>query len=147
MTLAYGADFADAAEPLRILAPVVVMLGLVTLCSSLIISRRSPRTMVPITAAMVAVNVVLNLVLIPSLEDDGAAIGDARHRGALHGRGDGDRGARGGRHPLGLDDRGSRRRRGGDGAGDAAAPGAAAARRARPGCWSTRSRSCSWSGA
>ena len=71
--LAYGADFADAADPLRVLSPVVVMLGLVTLGSSLIISRRSARTMVPITAAMLAVNVVLNLLLIPSLEDDGAA--------------------------------------------------------------------------
>lgn len=73
-TLAFGADFEASAEPLRLLAPVVVALSLVALSSSLIVTRRSPRTMIAITAPMVAMNVALNLVLIPSLGDSGAAL-------------------------------------------------------------------------
>jgi len=72
--LAYGADFADAAEPLRLLGPVALGLCLATLCSSLIVTRRSPATMVRITASMVVVNVILNILLIPPLEDSGAAL-------------------------------------------------------------------------
>lgn len=72
--IAFGADFEEAAGAVRLLAPVVVGLCLVTLCSSLIVTRRSPRTMIRITAPMVAVNVALNLALIPSLEDRGAAL-------------------------------------------------------------------------
>ena len=71
--LLFGAAFEDAGDPLRLLAPVVVLLCVVTLSTSLIISRRSPRTMLPVTAAMVAVNVGLNLLLIPLHADSGAA--------------------------------------------------------------------------
>jgi O-antigen/teichoic acid export membrane protein len=73
MRLAFGADFADGAPALRLLAPVVVLLGVVTLCTSLIVSRLDPRTMVKLSAAMVALNVALNLALIPELEESGAA--------------------------------------------------------------------------
>ncbi len=72
--IAFGSDFEAAAGALRLLAPVVVGLCLVTLCSSLIVTRRSPQTMIRITAPIVAVNVALNLALIPSLEDRGAAL-------------------------------------------------------------------------
>ena len=72
--LAFGSDFEAAAEPLRLLAPVVVALCLVALCSSLIVTRRSPRTMLRITGPMVVLNVALNLALIPALEDSGAAL-------------------------------------------------------------------------
>lgn len=74
VSIAFGSEFEAAAGALRLLAPVVVGLCLVTLCSSLIVTRRSPRTMIRITAPMVAVNVALNLALIPSLEDRGAAL-------------------------------------------------------------------------
>ena len=50
-----------------------MLLGFVVLCTSLIVSRRNATIMVPVTAAMVVLNVVLNLVLIPSYEDSGAA--------------------------------------------------------------------------
>jgi len=70
--LIYGPDVA-AAPPLRILGPGVVLMGLVTLCVSLLVSREQPRRIVPLTAAMAALNVALNLVLIPSYGDIGAA--------------------------------------------------------------------------
>jgi len=73
MRIAFGADFEDGAAALRLLAPVVVLLGVVTLCTSLIVSRLDPRTMVKLTAAMVALNVVLNVALIPELDESGAA--------------------------------------------------------------------------
>jgi O-antigen/teichoic acid export membrane protein len=72
--IAFGSDFEAAAEPLRLLSPVVVGLCLVMLSSSLIVSRRHPGIVVRVTAVMVAVNVALNVALIPSLEDSGAAL-------------------------------------------------------------------------
>jgi len=74
VSIAFGRDFEEAAGAVRLLAPVVVGLCLVALCSSLIVTRRSPRTMIRITAPMVALNVALNVALIPSLEDRGAAL-------------------------------------------------------------------------
>jgi O-antigen/teichoic acid export membrane protein len=71
--LFFGAEFEDAADPLRILAPVVVLYGLVVLSTSLIVSRRSPMAIVPTIGAVAALNVALNLVLIPEYEDTGAA--------------------------------------------------------------------------
>ena len=73
MTLLFGADFADGAKALRLLAPVVVLLAIVTLSSSLIISREGPRAIVRVTAAMVVLNIALNLALVPTYEDAGAA--------------------------------------------------------------------------
>ena len=72
--LFFGAGLSDAAEPLRYLAPVVALIGVVTLSSSLIVSRRNPMVMVWSTAAIVALNVILNLVLIPEWEETGAAV-------------------------------------------------------------------------
>jgi len=71
---AFGAEFVDAADPLRLLGPVALGLCLVILCSSMISSRRSPTVMVRITAPMVVLNVVLNVLLIPPLEATGAAL-------------------------------------------------------------------------
>ena len=70
----FGATFERSADPLRVLAPAVVLLGVITLGTSLIVSRRSPKPMVWVTALMAAVNVALNLVLIPHYADTGAAI-------------------------------------------------------------------------
>ncbi len=79
-----------AAEPLRLLAPVVVPLCLVTLCSSLIVTRQ-PAAMLRITGPMVALNVALNLALIPTLGQRGGRR-DARDRGGVPGRGPAHRG-------------------------------------------------------
>jgi O-antigen/teichoic acid export membrane protein len=75
MTVAFGREFASGADALRLLSPVVVLLCLATLCASLIVSRRSPQTMVRITAAMVVLNAALNFALIPQLADRGSALG------------------------------------------------------------------------
>ncbi|MHB8695746.1 MAG: MATE family efflux transporter, partial [Solirubrobacteraceae bacterium] len=71
--LIYGPAFAQAGAPLRLLAPAVVLIGLVTLCTTLIVSRTSARRILRVTAAMVLVNIVLNVALIPSLADRGSA--------------------------------------------------------------------------
>ncbi len=71
--LVYGASF-SAASPLRILGPGVVLMGIVTLCISLLVSRENPRRMIPLTAAMAGLNVALNLILIPLYGDVGAAV-------------------------------------------------------------------------
>lgn len=72
--LVFGAGLADAGNALRLLAPVVVLLSVVTLCSSLISSQRSAGAIMRISAVMVAVNVVLNVILIPRHADVGAAV-------------------------------------------------------------------------
>ncbi len=72
--LLFGVGLEDAAEPLRVLAPVVVLIGIVTLASSLIVSRRNPMVMVWATAGIVVVNVVLNVALIPIWDETGAAV-------------------------------------------------------------------------
>ncbi len=71
--LIYGDTFASAAQPLLILAPCVVLMGIVILTTSLMVSRGNPARMVPVAAAMAAINIALNLALIPSHGDAGAA--------------------------------------------------------------------------
>jgi O-antigen/teichoic acid export membrane protein len=71
--LIYGDAFSSAGLPLRILAPAVVFMGVVTLANSLLISRDNPRRMVSLTAFMAVLNIVLNVVLIPPFKDAGAA--------------------------------------------------------------------------
>jgi O-antigen/teichoic acid export membrane protein len=71
--LIYGAGFASATVPLRILGPGAVAMGLATLTTSLVLSRGDPRRIASLTGIMVAVNVVLNLVLIPLYGVAGAA--------------------------------------------------------------------------
>lgn len=71
--LIYGESFASAGTPLAILGPAVVLLGIVTLSTSLMVSRENPRKMIPVTAAMAAINVGLNLALIPAYGASGAA--------------------------------------------------------------------------
>lgn len=71
--LLYGKTFVSAAAPLRILAPCVVLMGIVILTTSLMVSRENPARMVPVTAAMAAINIALNLLLIPPYGDSGAA--------------------------------------------------------------------------
>jgi O-antigen/teichoic acid export membrane protein len=69
----YGPSLASAGVPLRILAPAVLLMAVVTLANSLLLSRENPRRMVSLAAAMAAVNVALNIALIPPFSDAGAA--------------------------------------------------------------------------
>jgi O-antigen/teichoic acid export membrane protein len=70
----FGDQFRDAADPLRILAPVVVLFGLMVLASVLVLSRQRPRRMVYTVAVASVINIVLNVVLIPPYGDVGAAL-------------------------------------------------------------------------
>jgi O-antigen/teichoic acid export membrane protein len=71
--LVYGPAFAAAAVPLRILAPAVVLIGFVTLTTSLLVSRGNPRRMAHRTGIMVAANIAMNFILIPIYGVGGAA--------------------------------------------------------------------------
>jgi O-antigen/teichoic acid export membrane protein len=73
LELVFGDAFGDAATALALLSPVVVLLSVITLSTVLVTSRRDPATIIPLSAAMVALNVALNLALIPPYAEDGAA--------------------------------------------------------------------------
>jgi O-antigen/teichoic acid export membrane protein len=71
--LIYGPSFATAGVPLQILGPGVVLYCVVDLTVSLRLAREDPGRMVPLAAAMAAINIALNLILIPRYGDGGAA--------------------------------------------------------------------------
>jgi O-antigen/teichoic acid export membrane protein len=70
----YGPDFVDAAPALRILAAVPVLFGVVVLANGLVLSREHPRRMMYAVAIAAVVNIGVNLALIPSLDEVGAAL-------------------------------------------------------------------------
>jgi O-antigen/teichoic acid export membrane protein len=72
--LFFGEDLEGASRPLMLLAPVVALMGLITLGSSLLVGRREPGVLVRLAASAVIVNIALNLALIPPLDDEGAAL-------------------------------------------------------------------------
>jgi O-antigen/teichoic acid export membrane protein len=71
--LIYGTSFGSAALPLRILAPAVLLMSIVTLCVALVVSQANARQVVFPAAGMAALNLALNLILIPLYRDSGAA--------------------------------------------------------------------------
>jgi O-antigen/teichoic acid export membrane protein len=73
LELLYG-GFDSAVTPLRLLGLTVVPLGIAMLMWVLITSRREPRVLVIYSAVTLAVNVALNLVLVPPLDAVGAAL-------------------------------------------------------------------------
>lgn len=70
----FGPALAAAGAPLRLLAGVVVLAGTFALTSNLITSRRDPRELLRLVVVAAAVNLGLNLVLIPRLGARGAAV-------------------------------------------------------------------------
>ncbi len=74
LELFFGPEFRDAADALRLLAPSVILIGIVLLSASLIVSRLDPRVLVWYFAVAFALNVALNLALIPVLDEAGAAL-------------------------------------------------------------------------
>lgn len=73
VTLLFGDEMSEAAEPLRLLAPAIVFLGIVTVGSSLLIARDRLPFLIKVGIAGVVINVGLNLALIPPYDDAGAA--------------------------------------------------------------------------
>ena len=70
----FGAELASAGDSMRLLAPVVVLFPVMALCSTLVLSRSRPRRMVYTVAVAAVVNIALNVILIPPLEAEGAAL-------------------------------------------------------------------------
>jgi O-antigen/teichoic acid export membrane protein len=73
-SLVYGPHFNSAAPVLRALAPTVLLLGLTTIMIALLVARGDPWRVSRPLAVTVGTNVVLNLVLIPSMGALGAAV-------------------------------------------------------------------------
>jgi O-antigen/teichoic acid export membrane protein len=71
--LLFGAKFAGAEDVLRLLAPVIVLLGIWALAVTLVLSRTRPGAVVRLSVGMVALNAAGNLALIPAYADVGAA--------------------------------------------------------------------------
>ena len=69
----FGEDLVTAAPALRLLSPVVVLLGAVVISTSLVVSRGNPKTLVRVIFSSVVVNVAVNLALIPLWDERGAA--------------------------------------------------------------------------
>ena len=69
----YGAKLEAAADPLRLLAPVVVVYSLYVLAGALIVSRHEAWKLLRIIGVTAAANLGLNLALIPPLGAVGAA--------------------------------------------------------------------------
>jgi O-antigen/teichoic acid export membrane protein len=69
----FGDEFSGAAAVLRVLAPVIVLLGLWDLAVTLVLSRSWPGAVLRLSFAMVALNALANLLLIPRFADVGAA--------------------------------------------------------------------------
>ncbi len=74
LTTIFGDELAAAAEPLRLLAPAVPLIGVVTLCIALVVSRGRSQGIIALTAVIAALNVGLNLALIPANGANGAAL-------------------------------------------------------------------------
>ena len=70
-----GAEFEDSANVLRTLAPYIFLAGLAPLVSLTANYLGAARRRVPIALAALAVNVALDVVLIPPIGIEGAAIG------------------------------------------------------------------------
>jgi len=75
LELLFGAEFRAAVGPLRLLAPVVSLLGIVIISNTLVISRRDPGVVARAFGVALVVNVAANVALIGPLGASGAAAG------------------------------------------------------------------------
>ncbi len=73
LTTVFGDEFAGGEGALRLLGAAVPLIGLVTLCSTLIVFRGRSRGIVILTALITVLNIGLNFALIPNHDQDGAA--------------------------------------------------------------------------
>jgi O-antigen/teichoic acid export membrane protein len=73
-TLFFGNAFLGTSGPLRLLAPAVVLMGVANLSSSIVALRAGARTLLPLTAGALVMNITLNVVLIPVLGASGAGL-------------------------------------------------------------------------
>ena len=71
----YGEEYERAATALRLLAPAIALYPLCYVAGSLLVSQHRQRVMLGVYAVVAAENVLANLVLIPWLSLNGAALG------------------------------------------------------------------------
>jgi O-antigen/teichoic acid export membrane protein len=74
VTLVYGDPFAPAATALVLLGPAFALYPIGYLASQMLVARDRQRVLAPTYAVIVVVNIGLNLVLIPALSLEGAAL-------------------------------------------------------------------------
>lgn len=74
LTLFFGGGFGDAVAAMRALAAVVVVLGVVRIAAALIISRGDPNRLKRWFGIALALNIALNLALVPPMGATGAAL-------------------------------------------------------------------------
>jgi O-antigen/teichoic acid export membrane protein len=72
--LVYGSAFESSVVPLQILGLMTVLYGVNALGSMSLIARYRPSTYAKLLVPVIAINVVLNLILIPAYGAEGAAI-------------------------------------------------------------------------
>ncbi len=71
-----GRQFVDSITTLRIKAPELLLLGLTTiLAGQIMYARRRDKALLKVTISVLVVAIGLNMLLIPTLRQDGAAIG------------------------------------------------------------------------
>jgi len=73
-TLLFGDSFKASDEALRALAPSVVLMGVVSLSTTLVALRVGPRQLIPLSAGIVVLNVALTAALVPGLDAPGAGL-------------------------------------------------------------------------
>jgi O-antigen/teichoic acid export membrane protein len=73
--LALGSEFSESAEVLRALAPFVFLQGFTVMLSSPLNYAGEGKRRIPITIAAIAVNVILDVILLPTIGVLGAAVG------------------------------------------------------------------------
>jgi O-antigen/teichoic acid export membrane protein len=72
--LLFGESFRSADDALRALAPSVVLMGVVSLSTTLVALRAGPRQLIPLSGGIVVLNVVLTAALVPGLDAPGAGL-------------------------------------------------------------------------
>jgi O-antigen/teichoic acid export membrane protein len=73
--LVYGDEYAEAIDALRLLAPAIALYPVAYVAASLLVSQNRQRAMMITYGIVAAENILANLVLIPWLSLDGAALG------------------------------------------------------------------------
>ena len=73
-TLLFGDSFSSSDAALRALAPSVVLMGVVSLSTTLVALRLGPRQLIPLSAGIVVLNVVLTAALVPGMDAPGAGL-------------------------------------------------------------------------
>jgi O-antigen/teichoic acid export membrane protein len=70
----YGADYAQAADALRLLAPAIALFPVCYVAGSLLVSQHRQKAMMAVYGVVAVENILANLVLIPWLSLEGAAL-------------------------------------------------------------------------